>query len=74
MVVAALPTGGDRRAAHVGGPGRAGRFLLQRDNVDEEGDDAQVPGLLGGFDDETDDDEEPPVCTCSDLHDVPRRG
>ena len=61
---AAVPAGGERRAPHVGGPGRAGRFLLHRDGGDEDGDDAQVPGLLEGFEDDTDDDEEPPVCAC----------
>ena len=56
-----LAAGADRRALHVGGPGRAGRFLLQRGaGVDEDGDDAQVPGFLEGFEDESDDDDDDP--------------
>ena len=57
-------SGDDRRALPAGGPGRPGRFLLQRrrgaDNDDGD-DDAHVPGFLEGFEDESDDDDEPRV-------------
>lgn len=54
----------DRRALPAGGPGRPGRFLLQRrggGNNDGNDDDAHVPGFLEGFEDESDDDDEPRV-------------
>lgn len=52
--------GNDRRALPAGGPGRPGRFLLQR-RGDDADDDAHVPGFLQGFEDESDDEDEPRV-------------